>query len=99
MADFTKKSAEIFPVSVDFEKVLDTGETLILGSSTVLVEDSDGNDVTSAMIVPGSESVSGSQYMAKVRAGTDDESYKISFQVTTSDSNVYEKDLNFKVKD
>jgi hypothetical protein len=99
MANLTKKTSEIFPVSVDFENVLDSTESIVLGSSSVTAVDSNGVDRTSVVIVGGSTTVSGTQLIAKVQAGADGMAYTLTFQAVTNNNNTFEKDLTCKVKD
>lgn len=97
---FTKQPSEAFTIQASFTNVLDTGETITLGNSTVIALDNAGVDVTATVIFTGSKSVDGVYLKAKVQGGTEAASpYKITFLASTSLSNVYEKDVLMTVAD
>lgn len=50
MADITKQSYEEFRIHADFGLNMEAGEALVVGSCTVVCEDKDGTDVTSALL-------------------------------------------------
>lgn len=90
---FTKQPSEIYPISVDYSDVLDTGETI--SSESVTATDSAGTDVTATLI--DSTEISGSTIKAVIKAGTTGNKYKLTFKATTSDSNLYEDDITMRV--
>ncbi len=94
---FVKQPNEQFPVSADFVKVLETGETIDAGLSEVTVQDANGQDVTTRIVV--STLVSGFKLIATIKGGTKGVTYKITFKAVTSNSNIYELDVKMKVKD
>ncbi len=101
MADgFTKQIAEEFTIGADFDNVLDAGETIVLGSSSVVAEDINEEVATDGVLTTGSISVDGTSLKIRVEAGTIALSpYKITFLITTSLNNVYEKDVLMTVLD
>ena len=89
--DFEKTIYEEFYYLGDFKNVLEDDETLVLGSSSVIAHDKDGNVVTDDVVESGTLSVSGSQLLAKVKAGlTSLSPYTVYFKCTTSNNNKYE---------
>lgn len=91
--EFIKQTSEKFTIQADFSNALDTGETITLASSSVVAEDSNGDDVSDTILVPGSKSVDSQYLKIKVQAGSESYSpYKITFLALTSLSNIYEKD-------
>lgn len=97
---FKKQSYEKFGVEGDFSKVLATGETLVLGSSVVIAEDKDGNDMSTTVLNQASLSVVGAKLVIQCKAGVATESpYKITFRTVTSANNQFEVDARMKVKE
>jgi len=97
---FTKQNSETFFISADFTDVLETGETITVGSSSAVAEDSTGTVATSDVIEAGSLAVSGSQLKVKVKAGTEALSpYKITFKAVTSLNNIWEKDVEMGIRE
>lgn len=95
-----KQPNESFPVYADFVNVLATGETLVIGSSSVTVLNSAGMDVTTD-ICQGL-SVFGTTKLKTLlkKAGTEAASpYKITFIAKTSLNNEYEIDGKIRVVD
>lgn len=105
--NFTKQPYEEFRVSADFGKNFQAGETLTLGSCSVAAVDSTDQDVTATVtdqatiaVIDGVESgVSQSALQVLVRAGTDGETYKLTFKGYTSLDHKWELDINMKVKE
>ena len=54
---FTKQNSETFFISVDFTNVLETDETITVGSSTVVAEDINGDNATVDVLAAGSIAV------------------------------------------
>jgi len=97
---FTKQPSETFTIQASFVNVLDTGETITLGNSTVIAKDNADVDVTDTVIFAGSKTVSGVYLKAKVQGGTEAASpYKITFLASTDLSNVYEIDVLMTILD
>lgn len=99
-ASFTKQPYEAFGIDGDFVNVLETGETLILGSSSVTAQDKDGNDMTNTVLDQSTIAVDGTKLKIRCQAGIPAESpYKITFRTVTSLDNQFEVDVNMKVKE
>ena len=108
MADITKQSYEEFRVDVDFGLNMETGETLTLGSCTVVCVDKDGTVVTDSLLdimtmttVTGTESeLPNAGLQVLIKGGTEAASkYKYTFKAVTSNSHKWEKDLTMKIKE
>lgn len=108
MADITKQGYEEFRVDVDFGLNMEAGETLVLGSCTIVCVDNTGTDVSSTLLdsltkalVTGNESelpLAGLQVL--IKGGTEDKSkYKYTFKGVTSLGHKWEKDLTMKIKE
>lgn len=93
-----KQPAEKFYAGVDFGEVLEDGETINAGSSTVTALDG-STDVTSTLIESGSLSVSGGTLSARLQNGTAGTKYKVTFQAATSLGNLFEKDIRVTVQE
>ena len=97
---FTKQPYEAFGISADLVNVLETGETIVAGSSTVTAVDKDGNPATSEVLNTGSKAVDGSKLVIQCQDGTEDKSpYKITFRMVTDSGNQYEVDVKMKIKE
>ena len=97
LENFKKQPYEEFLIAGDYVNVLNSGETLVLGSSSAAASDSAGNDQTSVVLDVSTLAVSGSQLKVKVRAGVTGETYKITFKTTTSLGYKWEIDVNMRV--
>lgn len=91
---FYKQPSEKFNVSIDFNNVLGDDETI---SSYVLtcININDNSDTSTDVI--DSDSNTTVSITIKVKAGADGENHKITVKITTSDSNIFEKDVLMKV--
>lgn len=100
-ASFTKQPYEAFGIEGDFVNVLDTGETIVLGSSSVTAVDNADNDKSSVVLNQATVAVADlTKLRVQCQAGVESESpYKVTFRILTSDSNKYEIDVNMKVKE
>jgi hypothetical protein len=98
MEMINKQPAEKFYAGVDFDEVLEDGETIITGSSTVTAHDGT-NDVTAVLIESGSLSVSGGTLSARLQDGTAGVKYKVTFRAATSLGNLFEKDIRVSVQE
>ena len=95
---FTKQNRETFFISADFEDVLEDGETIVVGNSSVVAEDVNGEVVTDDVLTAGSIAVSGYTLKIKVKEGSEALSpYKITFVAVTSLTNTWEKDVEMEI--
>jgi hypothetical protein len=96
-----KQPWEKFFVAADYVNVLDSGETIVLGSSSVTIVDKAGADVTSTMFEGGSLQIAEtSKLQCRIQAGTEAISpCKITFKAVTSLGNQFEHDFRIKIKD
>lgn len=98
METFARQIYEEFPIAGDYVNVLETGETLVLATSSVLAEDKDGTDVSDTVLDQATKEVSGSQLKILVRAGSVSASpYKITFRAVTSNGYKWEIDAEMVV--
>ena len=93
MEIFTKQIAEEYAITVNFSNVLDDGETISTKTVTAILHN---KVVTSAVV--DSSFISGETVIIKIKDGTENY-YKITTKITTSNNNVYEKDILMKVRD
>jgi len=100
IADFEKYTYEKYAVECDFSNNLATGETITLASSTVTIFDSDGEDVTSTLLVEDSTQLDSTskKLQAKVQAGTIDAIYTVKFKIITSAENQFQEDKTLYIK-
>ena len=103
---FTKQTYEEFYIAGDFSEdedgndILDSGETIVLASSTVAAEDKDGTDVSSTVLDQSTKTVDGSQLKMLCKAGAEASSpYKITFKAVTSSGNKYEIDVRMNIEE
>lgn len=107
ISSFVKQSSETFYVYGSILRVQDADEVIILGSSSVTAVDDDGTDVTSTILVSGSEALSAdpdgsyvdNALRVRVRAGVATGSpYKLTFLMVTNKGNTYEVDAQMVVR-
>ena len=109
---FSKQSWESNMVGVDHSKNLASGESIVLGSSTVTAIDGDGDDATSTVLdnddmVVGTASqsdisvtpVANGLLSTRVKAGSSGVIYTLTFKAVTSAGNKIETDIKMKVED
>lgn len=94
-----KQSNESFPIYGDFVNVLQDGETIVIGTSSVVVVDSAGVVVTTDMVQGLSvQSTTKLKTQLKEDYGTEAASpYKVTFIAVTSLGNTYEIDGKIRV--
>lgn len=97
---FEKEPWESYLISGDFQNVIeDSGESIVLGSSTVTAVDKDGTDA-SADILDGAPSTLGDYLTIRVKEGTLANSpYEITFRITTTLGNKWEMDVEMVMID
>jgi hypothetical protein len=92
-----KQPNEIVPCSVSFTKRLPTGET-VGGSSTVVVTDADGGEVSGALLE--SDSVASPVISSIIKAGSDGSEYTITFTaITTPTGYKLEEEVTLQVRE
>jgi len=104
---FVKQSSEIFPIWGSLYKVLSTGETITLATSTVTARDKGNRDVTGTVLSAGSKTLASdprggtnNALQIDVKAGSEALSpYTITFKIITSALRLYEIDAKMVVKD
>lgn len=93
---FKKQSDEKISIKADFTNAIE-GTEAFEAASEVKVYDSDDVDVTST-IIDGTPTVSSPTITAKVKAGTDGETYKLTFKAVTT-NHTYELDIYMIIED
>ena len=97
---FIKQPADIKKYQVDYSEWLATGETVLSVVTAVTILNPASNDVGEpTMTIGTTQVVGGTVFEYYVSLGTDGKRYKVTFQATTSDSQVVESEVEFKVTD
>ena len=100
--NFWKQPYEIFRISMDFSQNMETGETIILGNSSVsAVLDSDGStDKTSDVLEASTLAVlDDTKLTVIVKGGLDLIKYGITFRAEISATKKLEVDIGMLVRD
>ena len=93
---FLKQPAEDFTIAVEYSGDLDTGETI--SNKTVTATDlTDNSDATATVI--SASSISGTQVLVRVQAGSTNHDYLIHVRATTSTTQDYEHDVTMQVRE
>jgi len=99
-AAFEKQSWETWIVAMDVSDDLETGETIILATSTISAKDNNGDDATDDVLDQGGKAVSGSLLQIRVVAGSAAlQPYWIRFRALTSNDNKYELDVKMVIRE
>lgn len=103
---FTKQPSEKFPVSVDFTQLLETDEIIVTSTVTAWNGDVEATPIIDNVIIeatPTSDAtpITNENKIVRVivKDGTSGITYKLTFQITTSDDNIYEEDVRMIVQD
>ena len=86
-----KQPAELFPVSIDFSRELDSSETL--SSAAITVRNAATAADISAAILSGSAAVATPVITQKITGGTSQDVYILTMLATTSSGNKYEGEI------
>jgi len=102
ISQLVKQSRETFSIYGGITNVAATDEQIIIGTSSVVCKDNNGDDA--AALLSGSPSVSsdGLKLYQRIAASQGTEAlspYVLTFLMGTDDSNVYEKDVFLYIKD
>lgn len=96
MDNFNKQPEEIFTIELNFSNNLDSNLNEVISTYANEVTLC-GEDVTSEIILDASNN--NNSTFLKLQGGLNGGCYKITSRVTTSLSNVYEKDVQMNVKE
>lgn len=96
---FKKQPDEIKRYQIDYSEWLATGETLTSVDTDVIVMNPASGDVGEPTLSIGSTQILGDFFVYYVSAGTDGKRYKVTFQANTSDAQLVESEIEFKVTD
>ena len=101
---YYKTPDEIERIGINFDNRLASGESI--ASGTEVITDKDGNDVTSSLMVGGSENISDEDgdgnddtITIRVKNGTLKQNYKLVIQGTTSTGDKKEEIIIIKVRE
>ncbi len=101
-----KQAYEAFYIAGSILRVQTDTEVIVLGSSSVVAEDKDGNDVTSTLLQGGSEvlgtdpkgAFADNQLEVRLQSGSESASpYKVTFRMETDEGNKWEVDREVEV--
>lgn len=113
--EICKQPSESYIFGADFSQVLEEGEYILVGTSTITAVDSAGDDSTAIVLDnadkavqtaeeedldSGTTPVTDGMLVTRIQAGTEALSkYKLTYLGLTSNGNTYEKDVKMKIKD
>jgi len=93
-----KQPSENFIIGIDFKDRLGVGETL--ATPTVTSKNAATGADSSSVILSGAATISGTQVLQRVIAGTSEDRHIVQFKVTTSASpNAIEDELTLSVRE
>ena len=95
MDKFVKQNSEQFTIEIDFTRRLSSGETISSYTLTA-INNSTSVDVKSTIV--DADSNDDESIYITVKSGTTGTKYKLTVVVTTSELNIYEKDVLMEVK-
>ena len=96
MDRFTKQSSEQFTIELNFSRRLETSETISSYELEVINNDTE-IDVKSTIV--DDETNDDDTIYVTVKAGDNGNNYKITGTITTSNDNIYEKDVIMSIND
>lgn len=97
---FNKQPADIKKYQIDYSEWLDAGVTVDSVATAVTILNPAPGDVSEPTLSLGSTSIIGGDlYQYYMSSGTDGKKYKVTFQASTSDSQVLESEIEFRVRD
>ena len=100
IASFTKQSWETWIIATDYSDDLETGETIVLATSSIIAVDKNAEDATDDVLNQSGKAVSGALLQIRVEAGTASlQPYKITFKAITNLGNKYEYDVKMVVRE
>jgi len=94
-AQVLKQPSESYAIGIEFAGKLPAGATLASGTVSAIRLDTEATD--NAVLASTTATISGTQALVKVQAGTAGITYKITFVVTLSNTDILEEDLILKV--
>ena len=91
----SKQPAETFIIGVDLSLLLAAGETISVGASACVEEDTTSPGAVVTIMGGGSLQASADlkSLLVRIAGGTDGHVYKLSFRAATSADNLYEQDI------
>ena len=111
--EICKQPNETYLFGVDYSQVLEEGEYILVGTSTITAVDNEGNDATSDVldntdkVVQTADEddisvtpITNGMLATRIKGGTEALSkYKLTYLAQTSNENTYEKDVLMRIKD
>lgn len=92
-----KQPDETFPITVEFDTELASGETI--ASAVVTATNMDTGETSTATVLSGSVIVSSPDVTQKVTAGAAGSWHRIEFTATTTNGNVYQHEVDVRVSE
>lgn len=97
---FLKQPAEIKKYQIDYSEWLDTSVTITsVATAVALLNPATGDVGEPTLTIDTTQIVNGNVFEYYVNAGTDGKRYKVTFQADTSDTQLHESEIEFKVSD
>lgn len=97
---FNKQPAEIKKYQIEYAEWLAEGQTITNVDTDVIVINDAATDVGEpTMTITNGNIIGGTVYGYTVNSGTSGKRYKVTFQATTSDAQLVESEIEFKVND
>lgn len=113
--EICKQPSESYLLGADFSQVLEEGEYILVGTSTITAIDNAEDDATADVLDNTDKAVStadeddldsgytpitNGMLVTRILAGTEALSkYKLTYLAKTSNGNTYEKDVKMRIKD
>jgi hypothetical protein len=96
---FWKQPDEKFYVAADFVDMLQTGESIVLGSSTVTAIDVDDSDATTDIVETSTLTLQDTTKLSvQIKAGVVANSpYKLTYKAVTDSNNILEVDVEMRL--
>ena len=98
MPTTTKKPYEVFPLSVDFQDVLATGETISTAAASSVLLGGYAEE-SSSLVSASAPTIDGTTVLFSIQGGADGQTHLVRVQITTSDGNKYQEDITVVVQE
>lgn len=96
MNTFDKQPGETYTIAIEFQDKLPAGTAL--ASGTVSGFDIEAVSADNTILASTTCTISGTQARAKVQAGANGQSYKLTFLITLDDDSILEEDIIMRVR-
>lgn len=97
---FNKQPADVKKYQITYAEWLDTSVTITtVVTAVVLLNKEDGDVGEPALSIGNTSIIGGEIFQYYASSGTDGKKYKVTFQATTSDAQIVESEIEFRIKD